>query len=113
MKSILDIQIAVKEAQPDITEEELRLCIEAQTNMEHFLRTALVDLIEAIAELRSMEVLRMKSGIHKGMLDRLRKAQKMSPKDWLGPDNIPGTPAMQERLASGKRLFKKVTGIDL
>ena len=41
-RTTLDIAIAVKEAEENITDEELRLCIAAMSGIEHFYRSALI-----------------------------------------------------------------------
>lgn len=38
------------------------------------------------------------------------QANKKSPKEWLGPNNIPGSPEQQERLKWAKDLYKTITG---
>lgn len=109
-RSILEIQIAVKEAEPNITDEELRLCVESLGGIEHFYRTALVDLIQLIREGKPEKLVKMKAEFAWGTVERMFSAQKMTPEQWLGPANIPGSPEQKKRLAWGKKLYEKVTG---
>ena len=113
MRSILEIQIAVKEAEPDITDEELRLCIAAMSGIEHFYRKALIDLIELIREGKPEKLLKMKAEFAWGTVERMFEAQKKTPQEWLGPDNIPGSPAQRQRLAWAKKVYEKATGESL
>lgn len=110
MRSTVEIIIAVKECQP-VTEQELKLALLAQTGIEHFTRTALLDLIEAIRE--GKPTVKMKAEFAWGTAERLWNAGKKPPDEWLGSDNIPGTPEYAARLEFGKALFKKATGVDL
>jgi hypothetical protein len=109
-RSIFEIQIAVQEANEDISNEELRLCIEAQRNIEHFYKKELLGLIDAIKADKPVLFLRIKAKLAEDFCKRMFDAGKKPPDEWLGPDNIPGTPAQQERLAWAKRVFKKATG---
>ena len=59
-RTTLQIQIAVKEAEPDISEEELRLCIAALSAINHFYRQSLKDLIDVIREEKPPAWLKMK-----------------------------------------------------
>ena len=113
MRSILQIQIAVKEAEPDISDEELRLCIESQANIEHFYRTAIVDLIESIRKGKPESFTKMKAEFALGTVERMLAAKNKTPHEWLGPDNIPGSPAQRDRLAWAKRVYKNATGESL
>lgn len=110
MRSILEIQLAVKEAEPDITDEELRLCVESLGNIQHFYRSALIDLIELIRNGRPENFLRMKAEFAWGTVERMFTAQKKTPHEWLGPKNIPGSPEQRSRLEWSKKLFEKATG---
>ena len=110
MRTTLEIAIAVKEAEDDITDEELRLCIAAMSGIEHFYRSALVDLVELIREGVPEAKLKMKAEFAWGTVERMFEAQKKPPAEWLGNANIPGTPEQRERLALGKRIFEKSTG---
>lgn len=107
------IQIAVQEADPNITDEELRLCIEAQRNIEHFYKHALIDLIEAIRQGKPANLLKMKAEFAWGTVERMFEASKKPPSEWLGPENIPGTPEQQSRLKWAKGVFKKATGEEI
>lgn len=109
-RSILGIAIAVKEAEANITDEELRMCIAAMSGIEHFYRSALIDLIEAVREGKPEPLLKMKAEFAWGTVERMFKAQKQPPASWLGPENTPGTPENRERLAWAKRVFEKATG---
>ncbi len=110
MRSILQIQIAVKEAEPGITDEELRLCIESMNAIEHFYRSALIDLIELIREGKPEMLLKMKAEFAWGTVERMFAAKKKTPQEWLGPDNIPGSPAQRQLVAWAKKVFEKATG---
>lgn len=109
-RTTLDIAIAVKEAEQDITDEELRLCIAAMSGIEHFYRSALVDLIELIREGKPEATLKMKAEFAWGTVERMFEAQKKPPAEWLGDGNIPGTLGQRERLARAKRVFENATG---
>lgn len=67
-RSTLDIAIAVKEAEESITDEELRLCIAAMSGIEHFYRSALIDLIELIREGQPESMLKMKAHCRRNQL---------------------------------------------
>ena len=110
MRTILQIQIAVKEAEPEITDEELRLCIESMNGIEHFYRSALIDLIELIREGKPEALLKMKAEFAWGTVERMFAAQKKTPQEWLGPGNIPGSPEQRRWLALAKRIYEKATG---
>ena len=112
-RSTLDICIAVKEAEDEISDEELRLCVAAMCGIEHFYREALINLIELIREDKPMAMLKMKAEFHWGTVEQMFEGQKKPMTEWLGPGNIPGTPEQQQRLALGKKIFKQATGIDL
>lgn len=103
MRTTCQIQIAVQEADPDITDEELRLCIEAQRNIEHFYRRDILDLIEAIRGDINPAILKMKAEAAWKSHERLWEAAKKPPAEWLGPNNIPGSPEQKRRLAWAKR----------
>lgn len=107
-KTTLQIQIAVQENETNITEQELRLCIEAQRNIEHFYRQALIDLIEAIRE--DNKYLKAKAEFAWGTVERMFTASKRPPAEWLGQDNVPGHPEQVKRLAWAKRVYEKATG---
>lgn len=107
MRSTLEIIIAVKESQP-VSEEELRLALLAMASFEYFLKDDLRSLVEAVEQDKPVAKLRAKFG--RDLLERMFKAQKKSPAEWLGPTNIPGNPEYERRLAAGKKLFEKVTG---
>lgn len=113
MKTILDIVIAVSECDPSLTDEELRLCVASQSAIQHFYRQALIDLIQLIREGQSESLLKMKAELAWGTVDRMFSAQKKQPREWLGPNNIPGSPEQRRRLEWSKRLYKKVTGESL
>lgn len=110
MRTTRQIQIAVQEADPSITDEELRLCIEAQRNIEHFYRKALLELIEAIRKDTPSHLLKMKAEFAWGTHEQMFEAAKKPPAEWLGPQNIPGSPEQRERLGWAKRVFEKATG---
>ena len=110
MRTICQIQIAVQEADPNITDEELRLCIEAQRTIEHFYTQELLKLIEAIRQEKPMAILKMKAEFAWGTHERMFAAAKKPPAEWLGPDNIPGSPEQRERLAWANRVYESATG---
>lgn len=110
MRTTLDIEIAVHDAKEDVTDEELRLCVAAQAALIHFYQQALNDLIDGAEK---PALLKLKAELAKGTRERLWNARKKPPAEWLGPGNIPGSPEQQRRLAMGKAIVKKATGIDL
>ena len=94
MRSTLEIICAVKECRP-VTEEELRLALVVMTNMEHFVRHELHKLIELIQD--GSTSLGVRATLIKDSLDRLFHARKLDPVEWLGAENIPGTPEYAKR----------------
>ena len=110
MRTTNQIQIAVQEAEANITDEELRLCIEAQRNIEHFYKAELLKLIDAIREEKPIALLKMKAEFAWGTHERMFEAAKKPPAEWLGPDNIPGSPEQRKRLAWAKSVYEKATG---
>ena len=110
MRTTNQIQIAVQEADPNITDEELRLCVEAQRTIDSFVSRTLLDLIQAIREGKPPAVLKMKAEFAWGTLERIFEAAKKPPAAWLGPENIPGSPEQRQRLAWAKRVYEKATG---
>jgi hypothetical protein len=110
IRTINQIQIAVQESDPNITDKELRLCIEAQRNIEHFYRQELIGLIEAIREGKPEKLLKMKAEFAWGTVERMFTASKKPPAEWLGPNNIPGSPEQQRRLGWAKKVYEKATG---
>lgn len=109
-RSILQILIAVQEAEPDITDEELRLCLHSVDSMQHFLRQYLIDLIEAIKEGKPQGILKLRAGMAMAAVERLFSARKKTPLEWLGPHNVPGSPEQRASLAWAKDVFKRATG---
>lgn len=111
LRTICQIQIAVQEAEPDITEEEMRLCIEALRTITSFYSRALIELIEAVRD-ENMEpfLLRFKAESAWQTVEAMFKAEKRDPASWLGPDNIPGSPKQKQSLAWAKRVYEKATG---
>ena len=110
MRTICQIQIAVQEAEPNISDDELRLCIEAQRNIEQFYRSELLGLIEAIRQGKPGHFLKMKAEFAWGTHERMFNAAKKPPEEWLGPDNIPGSAGQRKRLSWAKKVFEKATG---
>jgi hypothetical protein len=110
MRTTLEIEIAVIDAKEDVTDEELRLCVAAQASLIRFYQEALNDLIDGAEKPAG---LKFKAMLAKKTRERLWNARKKPPAEWLGPGNIPGSAEQQRRLAIGKAIFKKATGIDL
>lgn len=108
MKTTNQIQIAVQEGDPDLSDDELRLCIEAQRNIEHFITKDLMELIKAIREDKPNSYVKMKAEFAWGTLERMFNASKKPPDEWLGPDNIPGSKGYKQRLTFGKKLIDKI-----
>lgn len=109
MRNTLEIIIAVKECE-SVTEEELKLALVAMSSIEYFVENELTELVEAIL---ADKPIKLKAQFAKGTLERMFFAKKKSPDEWLGPDNIPGTPEQKANLALGKKIFKNATGLDL
>jgi hypothetical protein len=105
MRSTLEIIIAVKESQP-ATEEELRLALLVMSSIDHFVRHDLHELAEAVEAGRLSATWRAKEAM--GTLERMFHARKQDPREWLGPDNIPGNPAYEQRYRAAMRLLEKV-----
>ncbi len=102
--------IAVQEADPDITDEELRLCIEVQRGIKHFYERGMLRLIEAIRGDKPISMLKMIAEFEWGTHERMFNAAKKPPTEWLGPQNIPGSPEQKKRLQWAKKVFEKATG---
>jgi hypothetical protein len=107
MRSTLEIIIAVKECQPT-TEEELRLALMAMSSIEHFIKEDLKSLVEAVEKGGASAKLRAQFA--RGTLERMFYARKKPPNEWLGKENVPGTPEQKERLATAKAIYKAATG---
>lgn len=112
-RTTLQIQIAVKEADPNITDEELRLCIVSQCSIEYFYKKALLDLIEAIREKKPIGLINMRAEFAWRTHERMFNAVKKPPKQWLSAGDIPGTPENKARMDWAKKVFKAATGEDL
>lgn len=111
MRTINEIQIAVQHAEPDITDEELRLCVESLRTIIHFYSTSLLDLIAAVEQ--GKPSVKLKASFAMETVDRMFAAQKRTPREWLGEDNIPGSDTYNRRLELGRKIFKAATGKDL
>lgn len=109
MRSTLEIIIAVKDSQP-VTHEELRLALLALNGIEHFVSHSHNDLIDAIEQGKPPALLKMKARLAADMRERLFQAMKKDPEQWLQPQNIPGNPEHDARLAWCKTIFEKATG---
>lgn len=103
MKSINQIQIAVQEGKP-LTEEEMRFCIESQRIIIHYYEKALDNLVKAIREAKPTALIKLRADFAYDTSSRMFEARKMLPQDWLGPDNIPGTPEYKNKKATGETL---------
>jgi hypothetical protein len=112
MRTTLQIILAVKECEP-VTEEELKLALCAMSGIEHFLNQSLKKLIQSIREGKPEARLKMQAEFEWRTIERMFKAIKTPPDEWLGPGNTPGTEENRERMAWAKKVFKKATGEDL
>lgn len=112
MRTTNQIICAVKDCEP-VTEEELRLALVAMSSIEHFLRTDLQRLIEAIVGDRSRMLLQSKANFAAGTIEVTRGAIKMPPDQWLSPDDIPGTPENKARMKRCRKIYRAATGEDL
>lgn|SRR5574340_381105 len=110
MKSTNEICIANQEGKP-LTEQELRYALEALRTISHFEHESLIDLIEAIRE--GKPTVKLRAEFAWGTIERMFTAGKRPVDEWLGPDNIPGSPVYLKRLEAAKRLFTKATGVNL
>lgn len=111
-RSTLQIIIANKEGE-DVSRGELSLALEAMSGINHFYKASLDKLIEAIEQTDANRRLKLRCEMEKGMRETLFKAMKKPPAEWLGPDNLPGSPALLKRIVIGKKIFKAATGEDL
>lgn len=107
MKSILEIKLQVKENDPNITDEELRLCVESLDNITHFYKRALVVLIDAIRQKEAEHRLKFKAEMAWETIEQMATTLTKTPQEWLGPNNIPGTEIQQQRLKSANALYRK------
>lgn len=105
MRSTNEIIIAVKESQP-ATDEELRLALLVMSNIDYFVEGKLRELIEAIEEDKPST--KSRARFAKDTLEGMFLARKKPPKDWLGPENTPGTPEYERRYAMAMKLGKKL-----
>lgn len=112
-RTINEIQIAVQEADANISDEELRLCVESLRTIAHFYCESLRSLSDAIKQGKPQVLIELRAGFANATIERMFMAQKKTPREWLGPSNIPGTSEYKQRLEYGKRLYKKATGEDL
>ncbi len=111
-KTTLQIAIAVQECQP-LTEEEMRLAIQALSQINYFIGSELDKLIDAIEEQKSPQLVRMRVTFARDIRERMFQAAKKPPSEWLGPEYTPGTPEYKERLRIAKAIFKKATGQEI
>lgn len=107
-RTINQIMIAVQENDPNLTNEELRLCVESLRVMLRFVEHTNSKLIEAIDS--GGKSLGLRSLFAKQERESLFQARKKSPAEWLGPNNIPGSPEQVKQLAWAKRVYEKATG---
>ena len=106
-RTILQICTAVKDNEQDIGENELRLTIAALSAIQHFYRSTLIDIIEAIRE--DSANLKLKAEFAWGTYERMYNALNTPAAKWLGPENIPGTPEQQKRMRIAKAIYNKIT----
>jgi len=104
MRTTLEIIIANQENQP-CTEQELRLALEALRNIRHFEHEELKKLIEVVRN--EKPTAKMRADFAWGTIERMFAAIKKPPDEWLGPDNIPGSPAQVKRLEWAKGVARK------
>ena len=110
MRSTLQIIIAVKEQRP-ATEEELRLCVVALSAMQTMDHMQTRQLIEAVLDGRGSAKFRAECMRREAEIRF--KSLKMPVEEYLGPDNIPGTPENGRLVSMAKNVFKQATGEDL
>jgi len=111
-RSTLQIIIANKEGE-EVSKEELSLALEALSNISHFYEMSLNALIDVIEKSNANGLIKLRCGMEKGTRERLFQAKKKPPAEWLGPDNLPRSPALLKRIVIGKKIFKAATGEDL
>lgn len=112
MRSVNQICVAVNEGQP-VTEEELKCAVASLSSIEHFIKSSLRELVEDVDKAKPLPVLKMRARFSKELLERMFTAGNRAMDQWLGPDNIPGSPGQQARLKAGKALCLKATGVNL
>lgn len=113
MRSTLEILIAVDECQ-EVTLEETKMALAALDSICYFTKKNLDDLIEAIEKEKNASLLlKMKLKFAKDTQESMFQARKKDPMEWLGPNNIPGSPEKQRFHEIAKKVFKKATGEDL
>lgn len=93
------------------TEEELRLCIVVLSHVNHFLKSDLQKLVDVIRD--DKPTVKMRAEFARQTIERMFAAKKKPPIDWLSIADIPGTDENIRRMAFGKAVLKKATGIDL
>lgn len=112
MRSTLEIEIDVSEDSP-VTEQELRYALFALGHMYSLVKGQFRALLDSVEGHHSNELLQLKARHSRDLLERMFQARKKSVDEWLGPENIPGSPEQQRRLRLGKTIVKRATGIDL
>ena len=107
-RTINQIIIAVKDDAP-VTERELRLCLLSLNAMEFHDRRWVQSLVDAIDN-NNPAMMKFWSSHVKRELEIRQKSNGMTPDEYLGPNNTPGTPEYNKLVLVSKAIFKKVTG---
>ena len=104
MRTTLDIILAVKEGEP-VTHEELRRALVALCTIDGIRRRALNDLLEALEERPATVPLRVQFALD--TRERMFRALKADPVEWLGPEGIPGHPEHDARYLQAIAVARK------
>lgn len=107
MRTLNEILIANQENQP-VSQDEYRCSLEAMRCIEHLVTGDLKKLIDCVVQ--DKPTAKMRAKFSEGTIERMFKAGKKPPDEWLGPNNIPGSPEQIRRLDLAKKIFEKATG---
>ncbi len=90
------------------TVDEMRYAICAMNSLNTFDGMALRDLAEAEKKGKKPFMLSSAEWQNKEHHSRWHRALNISPKEWLGPENDPDDPEVQERINMHVRLAEKI-----
>lgn len=110
-KTLLDIIVDVKDNN-HVSEEDLRLAVVMLSTLNEFYRQDLLKLFDKI-DTGNINIIQFYKRCLKSTYDSLENAYKKYPSDFLGRENIPGTPENLTFRAMCDKIFKKATGQDL
>lgn len=110
MRSINKIVIAVQESQ-SATEDELRLALISLNNLYFLMREKYSHLSKAVLDGRKYPGILAQTS--ECIMESSIKSNSLTPAEFLGPNNIPGTPENNRNRKMSKSIFKAATGQDI